>query len=60
MIETEFFGHPIEYWMELQRRVEHLGVDHLLRDLAEANAKVRYYEMQIDRISEYRKSVNAR
>lgn len=60
MTETQFLGHPIAYWLELQKRVDLLGVDHLLRDLADANAKVRYYEMQIDRLSDYRKSVNRR
>ena len=51
-------GESVEYWMELQAHAQQLDVDHLIRDLAEANAKVRYYERMFDRVEKYRRVVD--
>ena len=56
--EMLFLGHNMKYWMELQKRAELLGVEHLLRDIADLSAKVQYYEMMLDRIAAFRKTVN--
>lgn len=57
--ETTFLGEPIAYWIALKEKVEMrpdgLEVSHLIEELIEANAKVRYYERQIDRMNAYRK-----
>lgn len=53
-----FLGEPMQYWFELQKRVNELGVRHLLRDLADLSAKVNYYETQITRMEEFRKSMD--
>ena len=55
--ETLFLGKPYVYWIELQGRVEQLGIDHLLSDLARMHAKVSYYEQMLDRINAYRESI---
>ena len=54
MTDTHFLGEPFSYWIELKARARDLGVDHLIADLCEANAKVQYYELMLDRIAKYR------
>ena len=49
-----FLGHTIDYWLELERVVKVEGVEHILDDLVIANAKVRYYEMMLDRMQVYK------
>ena len=49
-----FLGHPTSYWFELQRRVNDLGVDDLLRDLATLSAKVNYYETMLKRMNDFK------
>jgi len=53
-----FLGETYDYWIELKSRVDDLGVDHLLRDLAKLSAKVHYYETEIARLNAFRESVN--
>jgi len=59
MVAT-FLGEPYEYWMELQKRIERdpnsMEVKHLLKDLISANSKVLYYELQIQRMNNYREA----
>ena len=53
----KFLGEHFSYWVELQKRVNELSVNHLLRDLADLSAKVNYYETQIDRMASFRDSI---
>ena len=59
---TTFLGESFEYWTEIKHRLDlrpdSLQVDHLLKELIIANAKVRYYEMQIERMNQYREAAN--
>lgn len=58
MTEGLFMGKSYGYWIEVSRRLElgpdALEVDHLLHELITANAKVRYYELQLKRMNDYR------
>ena len=58
MNETHLLGRPLSYWIEVQHRIDDLGVDHLLRDLAVLSAKVRYYEEMLDRVAAFRGMAN--
>ena len=51
---TTLLGKPLNYWIEVKQRIDLLDIDHLLDALTEANAKVRYYEQQLDRIEQFR------
>ncbi|HEX7953963.1 MAG TPA: hypothetical protein VF523_12915 [Burkholderiales bacterium] len=55
-----FLGKPYSYWIEIQKRLDShpdsMNVEHLLSELIVANAKVRYYEQQLDRMIEYKKA----
>ena len=53
----ELFGHPFSYWLELQKQVDHLGCDRLMRQLAKANAKVTYYEEMIELMNRMKSTV---
>jgi hypothetical protein len=57
-MQSTFLGESYDYWFELKKRADELGVDHLLRDLAKLSAKVNYYETQIKRLNDFRESVN--
>ena len=54
-----FLGEETGYWIELQKRVDTLDLNLMIRDLAIANAKVRYYEQQIERMYQYRTGVES-
>lgn len=58
MTESQFLGEPFSYWIELKRRIDldpkSFETENLLKELVTANAKVRYYELQIDRMNQYR------
>jgi hypothetical protein len=57
-----FLGESFDYWFELKKRFDDLPdsltIDHLLHELITANAKVRYYEVQIGRMNAYREAAN--
>jgi hypothetical protein len=59
MTHDTFLGKPVSYWVELQARADADGVTDLLRDLADAHAKVYYYESMLDRMHAYRSVVDA-
>jgi hypothetical protein len=46
-IETNFFGHPFEYWAELERQAQNINAVHLLEECYKLRAKVSFYESRI-------------
>jgi len=54
-----FLGNPMNYWIELQRRVELGAADALekkvlIQEIADLRGKVSFYESRIDQINNYR------
>lgn len=58
MEETLFLGKTISYWVELNKRVEELNVEDLIKELAELHSKVSFYEHKLDQINDFRKHFN--
>lgn len=42
-----WMGHPMSYWMELEKRAQELNVAHLVEELAIAYGKIGFYEKRI-------------
>jgi hypothetical protein len=57
-MSESFLGKPYEYWLEVQRRIDEINVEHLLDALIVANAKAAYYERLLDQAAEYRNRVD--
>ena len=53
---NEFLGHPISYWIELQKRVDRLEATRWLEEITVLSAKVYFYEKRIREMEEFRKS----
>ena len=51
---------PYSYWIELRKHADNLEVSHLIKELSEANSKVRYYERMLDQINQYRNIVTSK
>lgn len=47
MNEEIFLGHPLAYWIELEKRARVLNVVHLLEELTAAHGKIGFYEKRI-------------
>jgi len=54
-MELQFMGHPASYWVELQNRADELNVSHLIQELADAYAKIGFYERRISEMHELTK-----
>lgn len=54
MNQDLFLGHPISYWLELQKRADKLDVVDLLDEIAELRGKVSFYESRFDQIETFR------
>lgn len=55
--ELLFLGETTAFWAELRRRANELDVKNLIRDLAELQAKVGFYERELDRINQFREAM---
>lgn len=61
MAPDTFLGRPIDYWLEINQRIndgrfESVTAESLLTELIAANAKLRYYENHLDQMLTYRKA----
>lgn len=50
----KFLGHTIEYWIELDKKAEDLGVVNWLAEIAELRGKVSYYESRIEEMNKFK------
>ena len=48
-----YYGETTEYWLELKRQADTLGVRHLIGEIATLRAKVSYYESRISGLSRF-------
>lgn len=48
-----FMGHPIRYWIELEKHAQELNAVELLEEIAGLYAKVGYYEKRVKEMSEF-------
>lgn len=49
--ESKFYGKPISYWIELDRKARELNVENLIDEIAELRAKVSFYESRIEEMN---------
>lgn len=54
-----FLGENPSYWAELKKRADTLNVSDLIRDLVNLQAKIAYYETQIERMNKVREMKDA-
>lgn len=49
MVEQLFYGHPLTYWIELERRFQHAlpNGEELLDEIVQLQGKVAFYEARI-------------
>lgn len=50
----KFLGHDIAYWLELQERVDTLGVANYLQEIADLRGKVSFYESRINELNDFK------
>lgn len=48
-----FLGHPINYWLELERKTLQSGTTDLLQEIADLRSKVSFYESRIKQMKEF-------
>lgn len=48
-----FLGHPIPYWLELQKRADALNCVHLLKEIADLYGRVGFYEKRIAELNQF-------
>lgn len=51
-METEFLGHNIKYWVELQKRADELGVTDYLQEIANLRGKLEFCESRVSQMVE--------
>jgi hypothetical protein len=54
VIVREFLGHPVDYWMELDRRFTEDGAPDrsaLLQEVVDLRGKVAFYESRIEQMA---------
>lgn len=49
----EFLGHPIKYWVELERKQLQSGTSDLIQEIADLRGKVSFYESRIKQMKEF-------
>lgn len=48
-----YLGKPAEYWLELQKQADLIGVSHLISELATLRAKLSFYEARINEMNSF-------
>lgn len=51
-MENMYLGHPITYWLELQKKAEKLGLEDYISEIAYLRGRVNFYESRILEMSE--------
>lgn len=51
----EFLGHPVNYWVELQKQAQKLNLESLLADNASLRSRVSFYEDKLKEMEQFRK-----
>jgi hypothetical protein len=55
MMMTEFLGHSIGYWLELESLVVQKGVSRLIQEIVDLRSKVSFYESRVEEMERFRK-----
>jgi hypothetical protein len=50
-IDGTFLGHPIEYWIELNKRPKELKVEELLREIVVLKGQLQFTKEKLDYIN---------
>lgn len=51
-METTFLGHPTNYWIELESKVEKLNYQHLIQEIADLRGKLSFCERRIKEMND--------
>lgn len=50
-MESTYMGHDINYWLELEKKAEELGVIDYLEEISKLRGKVSFYESRIEQMN---------
>ena len=49
----EFLGHPISYWIEIEKETQKLGYSKLIQEIGNLRGKVSFYESRIEEMNNF-------